>query len=87
MLRKATFALIAVATMGAAALAPTAASAWGWYDGWAGYYDVWYGWAPGYFYPSSAYAESIASCARRYRTYDAPSGTFVGNDGLRHFCR
>jgi len=25
-------------------------------------------------------------CARRYRSYDPASGTFVGNDGLRHRC-
>jgi hypothetical protein len=25
-------------------------------------------------------------CEGRYRTFDARSGTFVGNDGMRHFC-
>lgn len=25
-------------------------------------------------------------CSGRYRTFDGRSGTFVGNDGARHFC-
>jgi len=25
-------------------------------------------------------------CARRYRSYDPASGTFLGNDGVRHRC-
>src|SRR5262249_54166353 len=28
-----------------------------------------------------------ASCARRYRSYDPVSGTFLGHDGRRHECR
>jgi hypothetical protein len=27
------------------------------------------------------------SCARRYRSYDPGSGTFLGYDGQRHSCR
>ena len=27
-----------------------------------------------------------ARCARRYRSYDPATGTFVGRDGLRHRC-
>jgi len=27
------------------------------------------------------------ACARRYRTYDRASRTYLGNDGLRHYCR
>ena len=84
MLRKTIIALAAVAALGTAALAPTSASAWGWYDGW-GFYDVWYG-APGYIYSAPAYAESIASCARRHRTFDPVSRTFLANDGQRHYC-
>ena len=41
-----------------------------------------------------AYADSrlndpgwIAYCARRYRSFDPYTGTFLGNDGLRHYCR
>jgi hypothetical protein len=51
MLRKTTFALVAVAALGGTALAPTSASAWGWYDGWGGFHGVWNGWALGYYYP------------------------------------
>lgn len=31
--------------------------------------------------------EWIASCARRYRSFDPVSGTYLGKDGLRHYCR
>jgi hypothetical protein len=40
------------------------------------------------------YAESrlndpgwIAYCARKYRTFDPYTGTYLGSDGLRHYCR
>lgn len=36
MLRKTILALTAAAALGAAALAPTSASAWGWHGGWYG---------------------------------------------------
>jgi len=26
-------------------------------------------------------------CAQRYRSYDPNSGTYLGNDGRRHYCR
>ncbi len=29
----------------------------------------------------------IAYCARRYRSFDPYSGTYLGRDGLRHYCR
>ena len=29
---------------------------------------------------------TVAYCTRRYRSYDPASGTFLGNDGLRHPC-
>lgn len=29
----------------------------------------------------------IAYCARRYASFDPYTGTFLGNDGLRHYCR
>ncbi len=29
----------------------------------------------------------IAYCARRYRSFDPYTGTYLGNDGLRHYCR
>ena len=28
----------------------------------------------------------IAYCARRYRSFDPYTGTYLGNDGLRHYC-
>ena len=31
--------------------------------------------------------EWIAACARRYRSFDPASGTYLGRDGLRHYCR
>jgi len=48
------------------------------------YPPAYYG--PGY-YPAPAYGgDGVAYCARRYRSYDPASGTFLGNDGLRHPC-
>jgi len=40
-------------------------------------------------YPSQVVFGPLAhpsSCARRYRSYDAVSGTYVGRDGRRHHC-
>ena len=28
----------------------------------------------------------VAACARRYRSFDPDSGTYLGYDGLRHYC-
>jgi hypothetical protein len=47
---------------------------------------------PGYGEPAPAYADqggggdAEAYCAQRYRSYDPQSGTFLGNDGVRHPC-
>jgi hypothetical protein len=48
---------------------------------------------PGPYYaaPAPAYydappGDAVAYCARRYRSYDPRSGTFLGNDGYRHPC-
>ncbi|MFD0934221.1 BA14K family protein, partial [Methylobacterium trifolii] len=30
--------------------------------------------------------EAVAACARRFRSYDASSGTYLGNDGDHHTC-
>ncbi|UYW28318.1 BA14K family protein [Methylorubrum extorquens] len=34
----------------------------------------------------AADAEVVAACARRFRSYDAASSTYLGNDGARHPC-
>ncbi|MHC2002633.1 BA14K family protein [Methylobacterium sp. CM6241] len=36
--------------------------------------------------PRGVPAEAVAACARRFRSYDAASGTYLGNDGDRHTC-
>jgi hypothetical protein len=63
-------------------------SAYGYYDNSPYYYDD----SAGY-YDDSAVAEgppvgddSVAYCTQRYRSYDPASGTYLGNDGLRHPC-
>ena len=50
MLRKLTLGLVAAASLGAMALAPTAASAkpWGWGGGWGGYHHFGHGFGIGY---------------------------------------
>ncbi|WP_454643077.1 BA14K family protein [Bradyrhizobium liaoningense] len=35
---------------------------------------------------SQAQANAASYCARRYRSYDPGSGTYLGYDGLRHPC-
>jgi len=30
--------------------------------------------------------DAVAYCMQRYRSYDPGSGTFLGNDGMRHPC-
>ena len=53
------------------------------------YYDDSYG-----YYDDSAVVaaappsddEAVAYCMQRYRSYDPASGTYLGNDGLRHPC-
>ncbi len=40
-------------------------------------------------YPSQVYfgpTQVVIYCARRYRSYDPATGTFVGKDGRRHPC-
>jgi hypothetical protein len=41
---------------------------------------------PVYYAPVAWTPEWYAYCARKYDTFDAPSGTFLGYDGLRHVC-
>jgi hypothetical protein len=39
-----------------------------------------------YYQPYPAYGGGIAYCARRFRSYDPYSMTYLGNDGYRHPC-
>ena len=39
--------------------------------------------APTYVVPDQS---GVAYCAQRFRSYDPASGTYLGNDGLRHSC-
>jgi hypothetical protein len=43
-------------------------------------------WLPYYYYGGPSYPPAGAYCARRYRSYDPVTSTFIGQDGLRHFC-
>jgi len=36
--------------------------------------------------PRAVSADAAAACARRYRSYDPRSGTFLSNDGMRKPC-
>jgi hypothetical protein len=73
MLRKLTFALAAAATLGTAALAPTAANATWWYGhGWHGGYKPYYsGWNYGY-HPYG------------YKRFYGPRYSYGGYNGWRH---
>jgi hypothetical protein len=58
------------------------------YYGSPSYYDDSYG-----YYDDSVVAaappaddDAVAYCMQRYRSYDPASGTYLGNDGLRHPC-
>ena len=56
LLRKLSLAAIAAISLGAAALAPTSASAWGWHGGWHGGYGYGWGWrAPRFYVGGPAY--------------------------------
>ena len=63
MIRKSILALAAIATLGAAALAPTSASAWGFKGGWGHH-----GWGHGYGFYGAGYG---------IRYLDVPSCYFV----------
>jgi hypothetical protein len=42
--------------------------------------------APGEYAGPLVDAEAVAYCARRFRSYDPRSGTYLGRDGYRHPC-
>jgi BA14K-like protein len=83
-------AISALAAAGVAVLASTGAMALRLHD------DVYYysGVTPGFGYTPShhfrrwawAYAGPVESCARRFRSYDPRTGTYVGYDGIRYPC-
>ncbi len=67
--------LLGGAIVGSALAAP-------YYYGYGPYYPPAY-YGPGYYPPAGG---AVAYCARRYRSYDPATGTFLGNDGYRHPC-
>ena len=36
--------------------------------------------------PDTGGGDDVAYCRQRFRSYDPGSGTYLGNDGLRHPC-
>ncbi len=72
MLRKIILAVSAAAALGAAALAPTSASAWG-HGHWHGYH----GWHGGYGFYGPAYVASGPDCYRVRRVVDTVYGPRV----------
>jgi hypothetical protein len=36
--------------------------------------------------PDAGGGDDVAYCTQRFRSYDPGSGTYLGNDGLRHPC-
>lgn len=63
------------------------------YYGSYGYYgDPGYGYYDNQYYDESQTVEVAPGggddsyCVQRYRSYDPASGTYLGNDGLRHPC-
>ena len=61
------------------------------YPYYGGYYPAPYYPAPAYYGPPVYAAPppgggAVAYCAQRFRSYDPRSGTYLGNDGLRHPC-
>jgi hypothetical protein len=53
--------------------------------GYRGYYGRPYYRAPRYYARNSG--SHVQRCLDRYRSYDPASNTFMGYDGLRHYCR
>jgi hypothetical protein len=43
-------------------------------------------WLSYHYYGGPSYPPAGTYCARRYRSYDPVTSTFIGPDGLRHFC-
>jgi hypothetical protein len=49
-------------------------------------YSGWSNTTPGYPANASSGGRDDAYCASRYRSYVAATGTYLGNDGVRHSC-
>ena len=61
------------------------------YYGSPGYYGSQYGYYDDGYYDDGAVAvapggDDVEYCRQRYRSYDLRTGTYLGNDGLRHAC-
>jgi hypothetical protein len=81
--------LLGGAIIGGALAAPYYGGGYGYYPPAYGYgYGPGYYPAPAYGYPAPGYGggDGVAYCARKYRSYDPSTGTFLGNDGARHSC-
>jgi hypothetical protein len=64
-----------------------ASQSYGYYDGPApGYYDDQYYDGPAASAPAPADDDAVAYCIQNFSSYDPASGTYLGNDGLRHPC-
>ena len=65
-----------------------ASQSYGYYNG-PGYYDQGY-YDDGYVDDGAVTVapggDDVAYCRQRYRSYDVRSGTYLGNDGVRHPC-
>jgi hypothetical protein len=65
-------------------------SSYGYYGDPYGYYDG--GYDDGGYYDDGAVAvapgggDDVEYCRQRFRSYDVRTGTYLGNDGLRHAC-
>ncbi|MDP1910396.1 MAG: BA14K family protein [Hyphomicrobium sp.] len=64
----------------------------GYYGGPPAYYGAQPFYPPGYYGPvyGQSYGRSpdwISYCFSRYRSFDPGSGTYLGRDGRRHYCR
>ncbi len=68
----------------AAGAAVGSALTWPYYEDY-GYYDY-SSTAPGYGYPGG-WEAWYAHCSAKYRSFDPATGTYLGYDGNRHFCR
>jgi len=62
-----------------------ASQSYGYYGG-TGYYDDQYYDGPAASAPAPVDDDAVAYCIQNFSSYDPASGTYLGNDGLRHPC-